>query len=176
MEQMKVTPFRYSRSRDFFKAAIESKKISRPGMSLGSIARIIGLKSSSSLTMILNGDRHPSKQIAQNLMKFLGLRQDEEAYLSQLIARERFRPATDYTTSPKTNVELQSFQISTIQVPKILQLIRDLEREAANGRVLGAVVEVQLVVHSEVSETNASVAQDAGSDSQWNHDQPAKHL
>ncbi|MGI4991617.1 TIGR02147 family protein [Halobacteriovorax sp. GFR7] len=66
---------------DFFKF----KQESRADFSFGMWSRQLGLKTTASLTMIVNGDRHPGKQIVEKFHKYFDYEQEQVDYFSDLI-------------------------------------------------------------------------------------------
>lgn len=71
--------------RDFYKSRTESNS----GYSMKVWANSVGLSSPSTLSMILNGDRHPSKSLTECLAKYFEFNKEEQKYFLNLVELEK---------------------------------------------------------------------------------------
>lgn len=83
--------FHYSDYRSFLKDAYATQKKYRPRWSYGSWARQLGLKSPSTLVMILKGQRNPSSQLTHALANRLHLSSKETEFFFDLVQFQKFR-------------------------------------------------------------------------------------
>jgi uncharacterized protein (TIGR02147 family) len=77
--------FEYKDHLDFLKDFFQKKKKENPGFSYTVWARKINLKSSSMLSMVLTGERLPSKALIKKIAVYMELSLEEEEYLITLI-------------------------------------------------------------------------------------------
>ena len=91
---MKPNVLEFSDYRSFLLASYESRRRSHRHFSLAAWARKLSLKSSSTLIMILKGDRNPSEQLVDTLNFDLGLCDDEAEYFRNLVQLEKAKTNT----------------------------------------------------------------------------------
>ncbi|OUR97186.1 hypothetical protein A9Q84_12735 [Halobacteriovorax marinus] len=77
--------FNYSDYREFLRDFNEMKKRVNPSWSFGLWARELGLNSISSITMIINGQRHAGKKIQKSLIDFFKFNTKEAYYFEELV-------------------------------------------------------------------------------------------
>src|SRR5688572_29633530 len=71
--------------RDFLRDYVKGKRVANPQWSFAVWARQLGLKSPSTLIMIVNGQRHPSSKLAQTLAAQLKLNTNDTRYFLDLV-------------------------------------------------------------------------------------------
>jgi len=86
-----LSVFNYTDYRSFLKDAYTVQKQLRPRWSYGSWARQLGLKSSSTLIMIFNGQRNPGPILTKTLAEKLKLNPKETEYFCDLVALHKNR-------------------------------------------------------------------------------------
>ena len=77
--------FRYTDYRAFLKDYYTTKKESRNNWSYNVWARQLGLRSSSMLVMILNGQRNPGKKLIAKIISDLHLNKEQAEYFKDLV-------------------------------------------------------------------------------------------
>ncbi|MGK5089741.1 TIGR02147 family protein [Bdellovibrionota bacterium FG-2] len=77
------TVLEYGDYRTYLKDRFESEKKRRKHWSYGVWAKELGLQSSSTLIMILNGDRNPGPKLIQQLARYLKLNNTESAHFER---------------------------------------------------------------------------------------------
>jgi uncharacterized protein (TIGR02147 family) len=75
----------YQDYRKFLWDHVNAKKAINPKWSFGMWARTLGLKATSSITMILNGQREAGPQITAKLVHYFGFNETEAQYFRELI-------------------------------------------------------------------------------------------
>lgn len=86
MEKSKeLNIFNYSDYREFLRDFNDMKKRVNPSWSFGLWARELGLNSISSITMIINGQRHAGKKIQKSLIEFFKFNAKESYYFQELV-------------------------------------------------------------------------------------------
>lgn len=80
--------------RDYLNRYAEITKQRRPSFSLGSWARALGLKSTSSLTKVLNGEREAGPDLVQRFVKYFKFNDIEEAQFRNLVALSKMKEST----------------------------------------------------------------------------------
>ena len=81
--------FEYSNYRSYLRDRFLWQQKKRPGWSYGAWARKLGLKSPSTLTMILKGERNPSDELVESLSQSLSLKTPEREFFHNLVRLER---------------------------------------------------------------------------------------
>ncbi|MBK7893195.1 MAG: TIGR02147 family protein [Bdellovibrionales bacterium] len=76
---------KYSDYREFLRDHATHKRKSNPRWSIGLWARKLKLGSTTSLNMILNGQRHPGNTISERLVDYFGFEPRERDYFLDLI-------------------------------------------------------------------------------------------
>lgn len=77
--------YNYTDYKEYLKDFFVQKQKSRADFSFGMWSRQLGLKTTASLTMIVNGDRHPGKQISSSFDRYFSFNQDQSDYFQDLI-------------------------------------------------------------------------------------------
>lgn len=77
--------YQYSDYRTFLLDHAQKKKLAKPRWSLGCWARQLGLKSTSSLTKVLQGKRNPGPEMTQALVLYFGFPKVEADYFRDLV-------------------------------------------------------------------------------------------
>lgn len=70
----------------FLRDTVARKKAANPRWSYAVWARQLGLKSPSTLIMLVNGQRNPGPKLAQSIAQYLGLKSDERKYFCELVS------------------------------------------------------------------------------------------
>jgi uncharacterized protein (TIGR02147 family) len=83
------TIYNYSSYRTFLKDFNLYKKEKNPFWGLGVWAQKAGLSSKSTLSMILNGRRHPGKDVSEKLTRYFKFNDREKSYFQDLIRLEK---------------------------------------------------------------------------------------
>lgn len=84
-EQKKLNIFDYSDYREFLRDFFEMKKRVNPSWSYGLWSSKLGLNSISSITMVINGQRHAGKKIQKSLIDFFKFDAKESYYFEELV-------------------------------------------------------------------------------------------
>ncbi|PIK15465.1 DUF4423 domain-containing protein [Halobacteriovorax sp. JY17] len=84
-EEKKLNIFEYSDYREFLRDFNEMKKRVNPSWSFGLWASKLELNSISSITMIINGQRHAGKKIQTSLIKYFQFNSKEAYYFEELV-------------------------------------------------------------------------------------------
>ena len=90
MRQSEVTDYR-----DFLRKYAESTKTRKPGFSMGSWSRALGLKSTSSLTKVLNGEREAGPELLGKLIRYFKFNALEEAQFRNLVALSKLKESAN---------------------------------------------------------------------------------
>ncbi len=77
--------FDYTDYRVYLKDYYQGRKNRQTGWGLQTWAARLDLKSKSTLAMILNGQRHPSRSLTESLVTYFEFRSDEAEYFSDLV-------------------------------------------------------------------------------------------
>lgn len=86
---MKLDVTSFNDYRSFLKAAFESRKQQQRNFNLARWARLLSLKSSSTLIMILNGERNPGTRLVEGFIQDLRLTQQEADHFRNLVNLEK---------------------------------------------------------------------------------------
>jgi len=81
----RISPLAFKDYRSFLLAHVQSKKSANPSWSYTVWARQLGLKSSSTLIMILNGQRNPGRGLLQDFSRFFKFNESERQYFADLV-------------------------------------------------------------------------------------------
>lgn len=84
-EEKKLNIFNYSDYREYLRDFNEMKKRVNPSWSFGLWASKLELNSISSITMIINGQRHAGKKIQASLIKYFNFNTKEAYYFEELV-------------------------------------------------------------------------------------------
>ncbi|MCB0342126.1 MAG: TIGR02147 family protein [Pseudobdellovibrionaceae bacterium] len=76
----------YQDYRQFLKDFAEYKRRQNSHWSYGTWAHSLGLKATTSISMIINGQRHPGEQILHSLVEYFGFSPNEESHFRNLVA------------------------------------------------------------------------------------------
>jgi uncharacterized protein (TIGR02147 family) len=82
----KLRVHKFTDYRSFLLAHVQDKRKENPNWTFGIWARSLGLKDPSSITKILQGQRHPGKQITERLVNYFNFKNNEGQYFSDLVA------------------------------------------------------------------------------------------
>ncbi len=85
------SPLEYKDYRAFLMDYWRQKKTSQPSWSYGVWARKLGLRSSSTLIMILKGDRNPGRALRKDFARYFAWSEKEEEYFTDLVRLEKNR-------------------------------------------------------------------------------------
>lgn len=77
--------------RSFLLAHVQDMKQSKPDWSYGSWAKRLGLKTTSSITKILDGDRDPGPQISEQMVRYFDFKDKDAQYFRDLISLSKLR-------------------------------------------------------------------------------------
>ncbi len=94
MKQREVTDYR-----DFLKKYAESTRLRKPGFTLGSWSRALGLKSTSSLTKVINGEREAGPELIAKLIRYFKFNELEEAQFRNLVALSKLKESSGLKNS-----------------------------------------------------------------------------
>ncbi|MGE3975770.1 MAG: TIGR02147 family protein [Bdellovibrionales bacterium] len=83
--------FQYSDYRSFLKNYAKVKKEVSPQWTLGMWAKRLDLKATTSLTMILNGQRHPGPKIVERFSEYFHFNKREKQFFSDLILLNKIK-------------------------------------------------------------------------------------
>jgi uncharacterized protein (TIGR02147 family) len=86
---MQVSPPSEHNYRAFLKHYAESTKKKRPSWSYAAWAKAMGLKSTSSLTKIIQGDREPGPEIVEKLVRYFKFNAKEEDHFRNLVLLQK---------------------------------------------------------------------------------------
>ncbi|CBW26314.1 conserved hypothetical protein [Halobacteriovorax marinus SJ] len=84
-KEKKLNIFEYSDYREFLRDFNDMKKRVNPSWSFGLWASKLGLNSISSITMIINGQRHAGKKIQASLINYFNFNSKESYYFEELV-------------------------------------------------------------------------------------------
>ena len=91
-DQMEL--FEYTDYRGYLTDYYQNKKRAQPQWGYASWARGLGLKSKSTLAMILNGQRHPSRKLTSTFSDYFKFSTDESEYFVDLVELQKSQGAT----------------------------------------------------------------------------------
>jgi uncharacterized protein (TIGR02147 family) len=77
--------------RAFLVAHAQDMKKSKPDWSYGSWAKRLGLKTTSSITKILDGDREAGEQISEQMVRYFNFKEKDAQYFRDLISLSKLR-------------------------------------------------------------------------------------
>lgn len=86
METEKITHYR-----DYLQRYAETTRRRRPGFSLGSWAKALGLKSTSSLSKVLNGEREAGAELIEKLVRYFEFTSAEEEQFRNLVVLSKLK-------------------------------------------------------------------------------------
>jgi len=89
MQSTELNIFKHTSYRAFLSEYGEEKKSKHKNWSYGAWARKLNLSATASLTMILNGQRNPGKDITQKFLKYFKFNKKEASYFQDLILLEK---------------------------------------------------------------------------------------
>lgn len=84
-KETSINIFNYSDYREFLRDFFDMKKRVNPSWSYGLWSSKLGLNSISSITMVINGQRHAGKKIQKSLITFFKFDEKEAYYFEELI-------------------------------------------------------------------------------------------
>lgn len=84
-EPIKPNVYEFTDYRSFLVEFVNLKRKQQPHWSLGQWARSLDLSATTSLTMVLNGQRNPGEKLAFSLAKYFKFAPDEKAYFLNLV-------------------------------------------------------------------------------------------
>jgi uncharacterized protein (TIGR02147 family) len=85
----RISILNYSDYRSFLKDQMKASRIRNPRFSFQVWARRMGLRSQSTLVMIVNGQRNPGPELVENLIKDLHLEGREASFFRDLVVLEK---------------------------------------------------------------------------------------
>jgi uncharacterized protein (TIGR02147 family) len=77
--------------RTFLTAYVQGNKQAKPQWSYGAWAQNLGLKTTSSITKIIQGQREPGPAITEKLIKYFGFNQKQAQYFRDLVRLEKIK-------------------------------------------------------------------------------------
>lgn len=80
-----ISVFEYKNYRDYLRAFAEHKKCNDAHWSYGAWARMLGVQSTTAITMVINGQRHPGEKLIQKLVDYFNFEPNESAYFQNLV-------------------------------------------------------------------------------------------
>jgi uncharacterized protein (TIGR02147 family) len=86
-----ASPLAYTDYRAFLAEYVRERKAANATWSYGVWARQLGLRSPSTLIMILNGQRHPGPRLVENLCRHFKLGKEDAAYFRDLVRLAKAR-------------------------------------------------------------------------------------
>ena len=86
-----MEPLEIHHYRDFLRKYAENSKLRRPGFSLGAWAKALGLKSTSSLTKVLAGEREAGPELLEKLVRYFKFSELEEAQFRNLVTISKLK-------------------------------------------------------------------------------------
>ena len=100
MSRTSVDIQKFADYRTFLLAYLQDRKMQNPKWSLGRWAQQMGLKSTSSISKILAGERAPGSDITEKLVRYLDLKTKDAEYFRSLVQLDKIR------SDPKLSVLL----------------------------------------------------------------------
>lgn len=89
MEKLRVQSFTDYRS--FLLAHVQDKRRANPSWTYGMWARSLGLKDTSSITKIIQGQRHPGAEMTEKLIKYFALSERDAQYFGDLVQFQKVK-------------------------------------------------------------------------------------
>ena len=80
--------------REFLNSHVEMKQLTSPHWNLSTWSRALGLKSTSSLTKVLSGERKPGPKMVDQFVKYFKFNREEEAHFRSLVLLTKDKHAT----------------------------------------------------------------------------------
>lgn len=122
---MKMQIYNYTNYKSFLREFHELSLKTKNNWSLGVWSNQIGLKSKSTLAMILNGDRHPGKDVKEKMVKYFCFENKEKDYFEKLIELQKSK-------SPEYTVFLME-KLKSLHPKKSFKLLNEDEFEAISN-------------------------------------------
>lgn len=104
----------YTNYRDFLKEHFQEKKENSSHFSLGVWARILDVSNRSVLANVLNGNRHPGKELQKKFVGYFSFTIDEEKYFRDLVALQKVQDK-----KAKIDMMIESVQKRNGQIPQM---------------------------------------------------------
>lgn len=101
----RLNPLQYKDYREFLQAHLQQKRAENPAWSYSVWARQLGLRSSSTLIMILNGQRNPGRALVRDLAKYFQMNSEEEQYFTDLVRLTKARTDVELSLSVLKQLE-----------------------------------------------------------------------
>jgi uncharacterized protein (TIGR02147 family) len=89
MEKIRVNQFTDYRA--FLLAHIQDKRKSQPQWTFGVWTKTLGLKDTSSITKIIQGQRHPGQEITKKFIKYFNFSEREAQYFNDLVTFQKIK-------------------------------------------------------------------------------------
>jgi uncharacterized protein (TIGR02147 family) len=109
--------------RSFLLAHFERTKRNRASWTMGAYAKSMGLKNTSSLTKILNGQRHPGPEMLKKMVRYFGFDQRESRLFQDLIQMHKSKPNSpraksliDRLGNERHQAVIRTLNLSTFEV------------------------------------------------------------
>lgn len=116
MEKIQLNIFEYTTYRAFLNEYGEQMRANYSNWSYGVWAKKLGLSGTASLTMILNGQRNPGRDITQKMLKYFKFNKRESYYFQDLIQLEKSQSDPHLSVLLMEKLERQSPQGSFIKI------------------------------------------------------------
>ena len=121
---------KYTNYKLFLKDHYNHKLETKHGFSFSVWAKSLGIASPSTLSMVINGSRHPSKTLIEKLSSNLKLSQDQTEYFKGLIQLHKSKQ------NPHLTVHLKTQDSSSVDTDNFLAISTFVIRELLNNRSL----------------------------------------
>lgn len=121
----------YSNYKEYLKDIYQEKSHVQHGFSFSVWAKSINISSPSTLSMVVNGKRHPSKALTQKLSDYLELDENEKSFFEGLIQLQKSK-----VNSPHLTIHLNENK-KEIQSDKFYDISTFIIRELLNNKVIG---------------------------------------
>lgn len=109
--------FEYKNYRNFLKDHLQYKKENSTSFSLGVWARLLNVSNRSVLANILNGNRHPGKELQIKFNKYFSFSEDEAKYFSDLVAFMKVQEK-----KKQIDIMMKTVQAENNQIPDLMIL------------------------------------------------------
>lgn len=106
--------FDYTSYREFLKEHFKEKKEKSSHFSLGVWARILDVSNRSVLANVLNGNRHPGKELQKKFVNYFSFTIDEEKFFCDLVSLMKVQDKKE-----KIDMMIESVQKRNGQIPKM---------------------------------------------------------
>ncbi len=139
--------FDYKDYLDFLNDFFAKKKKENPGFSYTVWSRKMNLKSSSMLSMVLKGERLPSKAFIKNISNYMELNSEEEEYFKTLVNLKKLvkNPRLTVYLNSQENIEAAPKSESLFVSPMTF-IIKELVEAKADGNISASWLSKNLLI------------------------------